>query len=91
MILILFKIMIIFNNTSADFVLISVENDHNFGQNEDCATAILKWADFCRLKKITNTPHWIESAELKGKEYSLFVGIPQGTWSYIQAREVPWP
>ena len=40
------KIMIIFNNTSADFVLISVENDHNFEQNEDHATVILKWMDF---------------------------------------------
>ena len=30
--------MIIFNDTSADFVLISVENDHNFEQNEDRAT-----------------------------------------------------
>ena len=45
-ILILFKIMIIFNNTSADFVLISVENDHNFEQTEDRATVILKWTDF---------------------------------------------
>ena len=44
--LILFKIMIIFNNTSADFVLILVENDHNFEQNEDRATVILKWTDF---------------------------------------------
>ena len=34
--------MIIFNNTSVDFVLISVENDHNFEQNEDRATVILK-------------------------------------------------
>ena len=43
-ILIMFKIMIIFNNsTSADFVLISVENDHNFEQYEDRATVILKW------------------------------------------------
>ena len=33
--------MIIFNNTSADFVLILVENDHNFEQNEDRATVIL--------------------------------------------------
>ena len=29
--------MIIFENTSADFVLISVENYHNFEQNEDRA------------------------------------------------------
>ena len=42
----MFKIMIIFNNTSADFVLISVENDHNFEQNEDPATVILKWMVF---------------------------------------------
>ena len=41
--------MIIFNNTSADFVLISVENDHNFEQNEDRATVILKWTDFSTL------------------------------------------
>ena len=27
---------------SADFVLISVENDHNFEQNENLATVILK-------------------------------------------------
>ena len=38
--------MIILNNTSADFVLISVENDHNFEQNEDRVTVILKWTDF---------------------------------------------
>ena len=40
--LILFKIMIIFNNTLADFVLISVGTDHNFEQNEDHATVTLK-------------------------------------------------
>ena len=45
MILILFKIMILFNNTSADFVLNSVENDHIFEHNEDCATVILKSTD----------------------------------------------
>ena len=33
--------MIIFNNTSADFVLISFENDHNLKQNEDGATVIV--------------------------------------------------
>ena len=44
--------MIIFNNTSADFVLISVENDHNFEQNEDRATVILKWTDFRGIKII---------------------------------------
>ena len=38
--------MIIFNNTSAYFGLISVENDHNFEQNGDRATVILKWTDF---------------------------------------------
>ena len=38
--------MITFNNTSADFVLISVENGHNFEQNEDRATVILKSMDF---------------------------------------------
>ena len=38
--------MMIFNNTSADFVMISVENYHNFEQNEDRATVILKWTDF---------------------------------------------
>ena len=37
-ILILFKIMIIFGNTSTDFVLIAVENYHNFEQNKDRAT-----------------------------------------------------
>ena len=37
---------LVFNNTSADFALISVENDHNFEQNEDRATVILKWTDF---------------------------------------------
>ena len=35
--------MTIFNNTSADFVLISVENDHNFERTEDRATVFLKW------------------------------------------------
>ena len=40
--------MIIFNDTSADFVLISVENDHNFEQNENLATVILKWTDFSK-------------------------------------------
>ena len=40
--------MIIFNNKLADFVLISVENDHNFEQNEDPAAVILKWTDFGR-------------------------------------------
>ena len=40
--------MIIFNNISAYFVLISVENDHNFKQNEDRATVILKWTDFSK-------------------------------------------
>ena len=38
-----FKIVIIFNNTSADLVLISadvsiIENDHNFERSEDRAT-----------------------------------------------------
>ena len=33
-------------NTSADFVLISVENDHIFEQKEDRATVILKRTDF---------------------------------------------
>ena len=50
MILIPFKIMIIFNNTSADFVLISVENYHNLEQNEDRATVILKPTDFGSLE-----------------------------------------
>ena len=40
--------MIIFNNTSADFLLISVEIDHNFEQNEDLTTVILKWTDFSK-------------------------------------------
>ena len=40
-----FKIVVIFNNTSADFVLISadvlsIENDHNFKKSEDPTTAI---------------------------------------------------
>ena len=40
--------MIIFNNTSADFVLISVENDHNFEQNENRATVkVSKKRDLC--------------------------------------------
>ena len=38
--------MTILIDTSADFVLISVENDHNFEQNEDRVTVILKWTDF---------------------------------------------
>ena len=40
-------IVVIFNITSADFVLISadvciIENDHNFERTEDCATMFLK-------------------------------------------------
>ena len=52
--------MIIFNNTSAEFVLISVENDHNFEQNEDCATVILKWTDFrnIRISGWSHPPFW---------------------------------
>ena len=50
MILILFKIMIIFNNTSADFVLLSVENYRNLEQNEDGSTVILKPTDFGSLE-----------------------------------------
>ena len=42
--------MIIFDNTSADFVLISVENYHDIGQNEDLATVILKCTDFINAK-----------------------------------------
>ena len=38
--------MTIFNNTWADFALISVENDHDFEQNEDRAIVIWKWTDF---------------------------------------------
>ena len=40
--------MVIFNNASADFVLISadVENDRNFEKTEDHATVFLKWTDF---------------------------------------------
>ena len=42
-ILISFKIVVFFNVTSADFVLMSadvvhIENDHNFERNEDRAT-----------------------------------------------------
>ena len=43
--------MIIFTNTSEDFVLISadfkyIENDHNFDRTEDRPTVFLKWTDF---------------------------------------------
>ena len=48
MILILFKIMFIFDNKSADFA----ENDHNLEQNEDRATVILKSTDFSNINII---------------------------------------
>ena len=45
-ILISFKIVVVFNTTSADFVLMSadivLENNHNFERNEDHATIFLK-------------------------------------------------
>ena len=51
MILSSFKIMIIFNNTSAEIKTKSadvfiIEDDHNFERTEDHATVILKWTDF---------------------------------------------
>ena len=51
--------MIISNNTSADFVLISVENDHNFEQNEDRATVILKWTDFKIILRSNPIATWV--------------------------------
>ena len=45
--------MIIFNNTSSDFVLIlqSIENDHNFERTEDRAAVFLKGTDFsCQIQ-----------------------------------------
>ena len=42
--------MTIFNNISADFVLMSadyiIENGHSFEWNEDPVTVFLKWMDF---------------------------------------------
>ena len=40
--------MTIFNSTSADFVLICIENGHSFKWNEDRVTVFLKWTDFSR-------------------------------------------
>ena len=54
--------MIIFNDTSADFVLISVENDHNFEQNEDHATVILKWMDFTKEMNFAIEICWNKTA-----------------------------
>ena len=48
-----FKIVIIFDNTWADFVLISadvfIENDNNFEWTEDYPTVFEKWTDFANL------------------------------------------
>ena len=48
--------MIIFNNTSADFVLISADvllkiTICNFDKTEDRATVFLKWTDFSFTRK----------------------------------------
>ena len=51
MIIIYFKIVIIFNHISADFVLISkFENDCKFEKTEDCAT--VKMLVFCIIGSI---------------------------------------
>ena len=48
-----FKIVIIFYNTWADFVLISadvfIENDNNFEWTEDYPTVFERWTDFANL------------------------------------------
>ena len=51
--------MTIFNNISADFVLMSadyiIENGHSFEWNEDPVTVFLKWTDFGILQRISPT------------------------------------
>ena len=41
-----FKNLVLFNITSAAFVLICIEKYHNFERNEDRAIVFLKWTDF---------------------------------------------
>ena len=69
--------MVIFNITSADFVLICIENDHNFERNEDRATVFLKWTDF--KTQVQNFVGFIFVAILKREEarLSLFWDLQQ--------------
>ena len=64
--------MIIFNNTSADFVLISVENDHIFEQNEDRATVILKWTDFSKYVLPRSLLLWQNKTRYKVSSSGVF-------------------
>ena len=64
--LISFKIVILFNTTSADIKTKTVEKYHNFERNEDRATVFLKWTDFSRdniigSAALLDLPLWHES------------------------------
>ena len=84
MILSSFKILIIFNNASADFVLMSadvlfIQNGHSFEWNEDHITVFLKWMEF---RSQTQKPKEEDSFNLESLYIILFNSLTTNTFFF---------